>query len=49
MGGMGALNLALKNPEHYKSVSVFAPVSRPLECPWGKKAFTNYLGSIENG
>jgi len=45
MGGHGALVCALRNPERYKSVSAFAPIAAPTQCPWGKKAFTNYLGS----
>jgi S-formylglutathione hydrolase len=45
MGGHGALVCALRNPDRYKSVSAFAPVAAPMQCPWGKKAFTNYLGS----
>jgi S-formylglutathione hydrolase len=44
MGGHGALTLALRNPALYKSVSAFAPIAAPMQCPWGKKAFTNYLG-----
>jgi S-formylglutathione hydrolase len=44
MGGHGALTIALRNPTQYKSVSAFAPVSAPMQCPWGQKAFTNYLG-----
>jgi S-formylglutathione hydrolase len=44
MGGHGALTCALKNPDKYKSVSAFAPIAAPMQCPWGKKAFTNYLG-----
>ena len=40
MGGHGALILALRNPGMYKSVSAFAPICNPMECPWGKKAFT---------
>lgn len=44
MGGHGALVCALKNPGLYDSVSVFAPVSNPMECPWGQKAFKGYLG-----
>ncbi|CAN5479464.1 MAG: S-formylglutathione hydrolase [Actinomycetota bacterium] len=43
MGGHGALTLALKNPEQYKSVSAFAPICNPTDVPWGKKAFGNYL------
>ncbi|MDJ0515367.1 MAG: S-formylglutathione hydrolase [Trichodesmium sp. MO_231.B1] len=45
MGGHGALICALKNPEKYQSVSAFAPISAPMSCPWGEKAFTNYLGT----
>jgi len=44
MGGHGALICALKNPGKYKSVSAFAPICNPMECAWGKKAFTGYLG-----
>lgn len=45
MGGHGALICALKNPDKYQSVSAFAPISSPMRCAWGQKAFTNYLGS----
>jgi len=45
MGGHGALVCALKNPDRYRSVSAFAPISSPSEVPWGQKAFTGYLGS----
>ncbi|MEC4895722.1 MAG: S-formylglutathione hydrolase [Oscillatoria sp. PMC 1051.18] len=44
MGGHGALICALKNPEKYVSVSAFAPIAAPMRCPWGEKAFSNYLG-----
>jgi S-formylglutathione hydrolase len=44
MGGHGAPTCALKNPDLYVSVSAFAPVVAPMKVPWGKKAFTNYLG-----
>lgn len=44
MGGHGALTLALRHPGAYGSVSAFAPVAAPMQCPWGVKAFTNYLG-----
>jgi S-formylglutathione hydrolase len=44
MGGHGALTIALKNPERYSSVSAFSPIVNPIECPWGKKALTAYLG-----
>jgi S-formylglutathione hydrolase len=45
MGGHGALVMALKNPERYRSVSAFAPIAAPTTCPWGEKAFTGYLGA----
>ncbi|MBA2651686.1 MAG: S-formylglutathione hydrolase [Tatlockia sp.] len=44
MGGHGALTLALKNPELFRSVSAFAPISAPMQCPWGQKSFSAYLG-----
>ena len=44
MGGHGALTLYLKNQDKYKSVSAFAPICAPSECPWGHKALGNYLG-----
>jgi len=44
MGGHGALTIALKNPGRYRSVSAFAPICSPLNCPWGEKALGNYLG-----
>ena len=44
MGGHGALVLALRNPQRFTSVSAFAPIANPLNCPWGQKAFTAYLG-----
>lgn len=45
MGGHGALVCALKNPGRYQSVSAFAPIANPVDCPWGEKAFTGYLGT----
>ncbi len=45
MGGHGALVLALRNPHLYRSVSAFAPLCAPLQCPWGEKAFSGYLGN----
>jgi len=45
MGGHGALTIALKNPDLYKTVSAFAPIAAPVRAPWGKKAFSGYLGS----
>jgi S-formylglutathione hydrolase len=44
MGGHGALTIALKNPQFYKSVSAFAPICSPMRCPWGEKALAGYLG-----
>lgn len=44
MGGHGALQIALKNPDRYASVSAFAPIVNPSAVPWGQKAFTAYLG-----
>ncbi|MDG2140211.1 MAG: S-formylglutathione hydrolase [Gammaproteobacteria bacterium] len=44
MGGHGALTIALKNPDKYHAVSAFAPIASPMNCPWGIKAFRNYLG-----
>ncbi|KRA66946.1 S-formylglutathione hydrolase [Caulobacter sp. Root656] len=44
MGGHGALTIALRNPELFKSVSAFSPIVSPLNCPWGDKAMTAYLG-----
>ena len=44
MGGHGALTLALRHPERFKSVSAFAPICAPSQCPWGEKAFGGYLG-----
>ncbi len=44
MGGHGALMLALRNPARFTSVSAFAPIANPVNCPWGQKAFTAYLG-----
>ena len=44
MGGHGALTLALLHPSLVQSVSAFAPIAAPTQCPWGEKAFTGYLG-----
>ncbi|MBI1860541.1 MAG: S-formylglutathione hydrolase [Deltaproteobacteria bacterium] len=45
MGGHGALTQALRKPGFYKSVSAFAPICAPSQCPWGENAFTAYLGA----
>jgi len=47
MGGHGALTLALREPQIYKSVSAFSPIVNPSQVPWGRKAFTGYLGADE--
>jgi len=44
MGGHGALIIALKNPDMFRSVSAFAPICNPVNCAWGKKCFGGYLG-----
>ncbi|KAI9482992.1 MAG: s-formylglutathione hydrolase-like protein [Benjaminiella poitrasii] len=45
MGGHGAMTIYIKNPSKFKSVSAFSPIANPINCPWGQKAFSNYLGS----
>ncbi len=45
MGGHGALTIGLKNRETYKSISAFAPIVSPTNCPWGVKALTGYIGA----
>jgi S-formylglutathione hydrolase len=47
MGGHGALTLALREPELYRSVSAFSPIVNPTQVPWGRKAFEGYLGKDE--
>ncbi|WP_201840966.1 S-formylglutathione hydrolase [Microvirga zambiensis] len=44
MGGHGALTIALRNPGRFKAVSALAPIASPMNCPWGEKALSNYLG-----
>ncbi|SEL27664.1 S-formylglutathione hydrolase [Colwellia chukchiensis] len=44
MGGHGALVIGMRNPERYSSMSAFSPICHPVTAPWGKKAFTAYLG-----
>jgi S-formylglutathione hydrolase len=48
MGGHGALMLALRNPDLFRSVSAFAPIAAPARCLWGRKAFGGYLGPDES-
>ena len=45
MGGHGALTVALRHPDRFRSVSAFAPIVAPSQVPWGDKALSNYLGS----
>jgi S-formylglutathione hydrolase len=45
MGGHGALTIGLKNPDRYTSMSAFSPITNPSQTPWGKKAFSHYLGN----
>jgi len=47
MGGHGALTIALKNPERFKSCSAFAPIVQPSTAGWSKPAFEKYLGGDE--
>lgn len=49
MGGHGAITIALKNLKSYQSVSAFSPITNPINCPWGIKAFTAYLGAADIG
>ncbi|MXO65190.1 S-formylglutathione hydrolase [Altericroceibacterium endophyticum] len=44
MGGHGALTIALRNPGRFRSVSAFAPIASPMNCPWGDKGLPRYLG-----
>jgi len=44
MGGHGALTVALRSPNRFRSVSAFAPIVAPGQVPWGRKALTGYLG-----
>ncbi len=48
MGGHGALTIHLKNPAKFRSCSAFAPIVAPSAVPWGKKAFSNYLGTDQS-
>ncbi|MGE0310236.1 MAG: S-formylglutathione hydrolase [Lautropia sp.] len=45
MGGHGALTIALKHPQRFRTVSAFAPIASPMRCPWGEKALAGYLGA----
>lgn len=48
MGGHGAMICGLKNPDFYQSISAFSPICAPMQCPWGVKAFTSYLGDDQS-
>jgi S-formylglutathione hydrolase len=45
MGGHGALTIGLRNADRFRSISAFAPITSPSECPWGHKALGHYLGN----
>ena len=45
MGGHGALTIGLRNPGRFRSISAFSPIVSPLDCPWGEKALTGYIGA----
>ncbi|MBR9764444.1 MAG: S-formylglutathione hydrolase [Rhodobacteraceae bacterium] len=45
MGGHGALTIGLRNAGRFRAVSAFAPIVSPLNCPWGEKALTGYIGA----
>jgi S-formylglutathione hydrolase len=45
MGGHGAMTIALKNPERFKSCSAFAPIVAPSSADWSVGAFEKYLGA----
>jgi S-formylglutathione hydrolase len=47
MGGHGALTLALRHPQIFRSVSAFSPIVAPTQVPWGRKAFAAYLGPAQ--
>jgi S-formylglutathione hydrolase len=49
MGGHGALTIAMRDPSRWVSVSAFAPICNPSQCPWGEHAFRSYLGSVAAG
>ncbi len=48
MGGHGAITIALRNPGRFRAVSAFAPIASPINCPWGQKALSGYLGSDQS-
>ena len=44
MGGHGALTIGLSNTDEYRSISAFSPIVSPMNCAWGEKALSNYIG-----
>jgi len=48
MGGHGALTLAMRHPDLYRSVSAFAPIANPTRSDWGRKQLGAYLGPDES-
>lgn len=48
MGGHGALTMALKHPERFRSCSAFAPIARPMLSGWSRPALEKYLGADES-
>ena len=48
MGGHGALTIGLKNQSKYRAISAFSPIANPMNCPWGQKAFSAYLGDNQD-
>lgn len=48
MGGHGALVIGMRNAQRYTSISAFSPICHPMDCPWGQKAFSNYLGDNQD-
>ena len=48
MGGHGAITIALRNPGRFRAVSAFAPIASPIDCPWGQKALSGYLGTDQS-
>lgn len=48
MGGHGAITLAIRNPDLYRSLSAFAPITHPTASDWGRKQLGAYLGADES-
>jgi len=44
MGGHGALTIALRHPDRFRSCSAFAPIVQPGTADWSRGAFEKYLG-----